>query len=417
MSLFTDASLVVKPSLYKTGKLYSIKPGTGLGDLSVVRNSVKWGFGPNGVLRQVAANVPLIEYDPVTRVERGLLVEPGATNIALRSQDPANAYWIKTNATATNDISVAPDGTLTMGVLTENASNSTHGFYKDFGTTIGLTYSWSVFAKEDTRRYAVVLVDLTGSGAKRGHIIDLRDGTVTHTFAGTAANSVWVEPQGNGIYRITITVTATNTSSFATVGLSNGPTTDTYTGDGASRIGVWGMNFFQGVGASSYMPTVASTFNRVADVVSLTGASSLIGATEGTLYAEVQISAFGNSGIFFSVNDATTNNRIQLYKFTDAKIRADRISATQSSLTSIATDVVSAGIFKVAFAYKTGDSAMFINGVQVGSTATQTFTFGAMGRIDIGARFDSTQIFNDHVRSAVLFPIRKNNAELAAMTT
>jgi hypothetical protein len=156
--------------------------------------------------------------------------------------------------------------------------------------------------------------------------------------------------------------------------------------------------------------------HRVADSVSLTGASSLIGQQEGTIFAEVEITGFGNAGVFFSVSDATTNNRVQLYKFTDAKIRGDRISATQSALTSIATDVVTAGIYKIAFAYKTGDSALFINGVQISTTASQTFTFGAMGKINIGSRFDETQIFNDRIRSVAVFPTRLSNAQLQALT-
>jgi hypothetical protein len=131
----------------------------------------------------------------------------------------------------------------------------------------------------------------------------------------------------------------------------------------------------------------------------------------------VDIRNFANAGIFLSISDATSSNRVQLYKFTDSKIYSDRISATQSALTSISTSALSAGIYKVAFAYASGNSALFINGVQIGSNAAQTFTFGAMGKINIGSRFDDTQIINDRITTAALYPTRLTNAELAALTT
>ena len=40
MSLFDDASLVLTPNGYKASKLYSIKPTSGLGDMTVVREQV-----------------------------------------------------------------------------------------------------------------------------------------------------------------------------------------------------------------------------------------------------------------------------------------------------------------------------------------------------------------------------------------
>jgi hypothetical protein len=71
----------------------------------------------------------------------------------------------------------------------------------------------------------------------------------------------------------------------------------------------------------------------------------------------------------------------------------------------------------VAFAYSSGNSALFINGVQIGSTALQTFTFGAMGKINIGSRFDDTQIINDRIRAAALYTTRLSNAQLQSLTT
>jgi len=65
---------------------------------------------------------------------------------------------------------------------------------------------------------------------------------------------------------------------------------------------------------------------------------------------------------------------------------------------------------KIAIAYKSGDSAMFMNGVQVGTTNTTSITFGAslsnlvLG--DIGFFQDQK---SKHIRAAALYPNRIPN--------
>jgi hypothetical protein len=61
MSLFDDASLVMIPSAYKDGKLYSIKPTDGSGDFTFSRGS------------NLAA----------TRVNSSGLIEKGRENLSL----------------------------------------------------------------------------------------------------------------------------------------------------------------------------------------------------------------------------------------------------------------------------------------------------------------------------------------------
>ena len=68
MSLFDSASLVVTPNGYKAGKLYSIKPSDGAGDLDVVRAT------------------------SATRVNASGLIEIPRTNLLLRSEEFEDAY-------------------------------------------------------------------------------------------------------------------------------------------------------------------------------------------------------------------------------------------------------------------------------------------------------------------------------------
>jgi hypothetical protein len=419
MSLFTDASLVVKPSLYKAGKLYSIKPGTGLGDLSVVRNSVKWGFGPNGVLRQVAANVPLIEYDPVTRVERGLLVEPGGTNLILRSQEFDNASWSKTDVTVTANNLVAPDGTTTGDTLTEGSAG-TAATTQGYTVSSGVTVTQSLFFKYNNQQWIRIrLVD--GANAVNAWV-DIQNGVAgTISAAGTGVvGTVVVTNVGNGWFRCSMSGSIPATTSYS-FHLFSAASNGSFSRTNGAIYGVWHAQGELGSVATSPMVTTSGTFNRVADVVSLTGASSLIGqnATGGTLYAEIEPrnTARDNRGIV-SVGEAATNIvRLKMNGTGGIDFRCS-VGGSATTLYSTATNNITT-LVKIAVGYKNLDSAVYFNGSQVGVTNTSyTYPTVNLNTVSIGSpNFGVDEQFNGWIRSAVLFPIRKSNAELAAMTT
>jgi hypothetical protein len=170
---------------------------------------------------------------------------------------------------------------------------------------------------------------------------------------------------------------------------------------------------------TSFIPTNTAAVTRNADVINLSGAvSGCIGQTEGTLYAEVDIRAFANLGVFLSISNGGGNDRIEIYKNTDSKIYFDRVSATQGGgSTTVSSNALTAGIFKVAVAYKSGDTTMYINGTQIGTTQTQTFTFLPITKITIGTNRADISQFIDRIRAAALYTTRLTNAQLAALTT
>ena len=60
MALFDDASLVVTPNGYKEGTLYSIKPTSGVGDMTVVRATTATRVNSAGLIELVPYN--LLQY-------------------------------------------------------------------------------------------------------------------------------------------------------------------------------------------------------------------------------------------------------------------------------------------------------------------------------------------------------------------
>jgi hypothetical protein len=182
------------------------------------------------------------------------------------------------------------------------------------------------------------------------------------------------------------------------------------------RIGLPQMEL--GSVATSVILTTTQAITRGADVINKTGVSSLIGQTEGTIYVEVDIRTLGNTAGIFVISDNTNTNRVYLYKLgTNNRIYAERQSATESATSTLQTSgSITAGIYKIAIAYKSGDTALFVNGVQAGSTNTDTFTMGSVFKLNVGSnRAEATQL-NDRIRAAAVYPTRLSNTELQALT-
>jgi hypothetical protein len=128
MSLYKDASLVMIPSAVKDGKLYSIRPTDGSGDFTFSRGS------------NLAA----------TRVDVNGLIEKGRENLLLYSNEFSNGNWSKTNQTTLiSNNANAPDGTLTASTLNFVNAGGSDQFYQSATTNAGV-YNTSVWLRSTT---------------------------------------------------------------------------------------------------------------------------------------------------------------------------------------------------------------------------------------------------------------------------
>jgi hypothetical protein len=179
-------------------------------------------------------------------------------------------------------------------------------------------------------------------------------------------------------------------------------------------VAFWGAQLEAGAYATSYIPTLAASVTRVADAASKTGISSLIGQTEGTLFAEIQrTGASAANQVIFALTDGTSNNRIRVLTTTDSRLRflfqlnggLIQYDFTTTALTFGATN-------KIAFAYKSGDIAVYVDGTQV-NTSTNSLTISStLIDLDLNGTAQGTR----HAQAA-LFPTRLTNAQLSELTT
>jgi hypothetical protein len=167
--------------------------------------------------------------------------------------------------------------------------------------------------------------------------------------------------------------------------------------------------------ATSYIgPTTSASATRVADACFKTGISSLIGQTEGVLFAEINVPSIATAGDYSSwqLNDGSTSNLIDFTYYSTGRIQAIAfIGGSLQVNIDLPSFGLTAGNHKIAFAYKLNDYVLYVDGVQVGSdTSAQA---PAMSKCDLFAGLNQITVY----KQFVIFPTRLTNSELASLTT
>jgi hypothetical protein len=381
------------------------------GDFTVTRASTKNVLGSNGLYQSVANNVPAFEFN-ADGSYRGLLVEPGATNLALRSQE-FNTTWGKTDITVTDNSIVAPDGATTADTITEGTANTAE-LFQTCTIASGSTATFSIFIKANANNdFVRLIVSQSGSFGNRVQTwFNLTNNTFGNTAnVGTATGaSVASQALPNGWYRISLTGAIPSVTSYVISVASAASSGSSTTVNNASYY-LWQAQLETGSVATSPIVTTGSTASRVADDISLTGASSLIGQTEGTVFIESQ--EFRQTSAQRTVLHLITDlsNRYQIY-FTSANtFRID----VNGFLVFFGPTINSGTTYKIAFAYKSGEYALYINGVQEATSASTTMP-SSLNDIQFGNQGGGEQV-NGNIGTLALFPTRLSNAQLASLTT
>ena len=202
MSLLDTASLIVTPNAVKEGKLYSVIPSDGSGDMSVTRATT------------------------ATRVNSAGLVELVPYNLLTYSQDFSNAAWISGGGTITSNAAIAPNGTMT-------ADEFASGVYCLQGSVQGVSTA-SAYFKKTTSNIAYIRMDSVSSIYIE---FNINTGVVSSVPSGYTAT---IEDAGNGWYRCSATATSPSSNNIV---LFIGPCL------------IWGAQLVEGSTAKDYQKT------------------------------------------------------------------------------------------------------------------------------------------------------------------
>jgi hypothetical protein len=361
-----------------------------------------------------------------------LLVEPSGSNLVVQSQNWLASGWRSDAAGFTITITgttgtVDPLGTNTANAISPTSGSATHlkvGSESSAGFTGGTVYTSSAFFKQGTGN-AGRYVQLTYPASRftqEGYAnFDLQLGTVA-VVSGDVADTnraASIENYGNGWYRCRLTATCSSG------GTGNGFSAVLITASGSTRalpfagtitdvLYGWGAQTETGSIATSYIPTTTASGTRNADVITLSGAvSGCIGQTEGTIYLQTDALVSGASDLFCFAR--ATTNTVSISKNSSNIIQAT-VYTSGLALYIAASGTVS-GNMKIAFAYKSGSSALYINGVPIGTSSTAFSFTAALTQININPTGSFEGNGNQRISTLSLYTTRLTDAQLQALTT
>jgi hypothetical protein len=390
--------------------------------ITFTRASTATFFDSAGVLTSAATNAPRFDYNPVTLVAQGLLIEESRTN-SIRNNTMVGAVAGTPGTLPTN-----------WGVGT------TFGLTREIvgtGTESGITYIDVRLSgtPSSAGTYLFVTETATGVAALNGQTwtnsgyFKLQAGTLTGV---TSVRLYFQENNSGGTYLTEQNIAITNPTSAAlstqrasaTRTLNQATTAFLQTGfnllltgaaiDITLRIGLPQLEL--GAFATSVIPTTTTALTRAADVASVNTLSPWYNASAGTLYAEFSIPSATASRSQATFGDGTANERM--------------IISNNSSLTGTAWRIVDGGVdqadinntgsfannatVKVAGAYAVNDFATSQGGGTVGTDTSGTLP--TVTTLYLGSN-GAAQYASSYLRRITYYPRRLANAELQSITS
>jgi hypothetical protein len=412
MSLLDTASLVVTPNGTKAGKLYSVVPSDGAGDLDVTRATTATRVNSSGLIESVASNVPRLDYTNGTCPS--ILVEPQRTNLFTFSEDFTNGAWNKANVTVTSNSTISPDGNTTADTLSKSISGVDGTVVRTVSATAS-GYVGSVFIKKDadTSRFPELFVRSSDGTGQNEIYVQLNTSTgATVTRFQTGSASVSTPVLINGYWRISFYALANSNTCRFGIRPAAGTTLGVFNANATGSIIAWGAQLEDGSYATSYIPTTSASVTRNADVISKTGISSLIGQTEGTFFVDAYIDELTDLNAWFLKENATFDTFVFLQRETSGIIAVGYYGsgALQARIETGSSQPI--GRYKIAFGYKNNDFVLYINGTQIGTDTSGTVS-GLMDYIDL----HWTQTGKNKQNTVALWKTRLTNTQLAQLTT
>jgi len=369
--------------------------------ITVTRSSAAARRNEKGQIETIAANIPRIDFDPVTGACKGLLVEEQRTNLLTYSDQIENSAWAK----GSNAI-FATEGTSPINGVSPYYSMRSNG-------TAGNLYVSRSFTAPTSGDYVLTSWLMTDNetlvaSAMRLMSINLGADSTRHiTFAGAGLTvGQWK------LVAFKFSLTAGDSVTFF-FGFDFGINTN-------AKLYFCHPQVEAGSSPTSYIPTAGAAVTRAAEVPLMTGTnfSSWYRQDEGAFVVFARRDSL-SAGRLITLSDGTANNQIRISIVVSAtSLRADLevVTGGVSQVSTITTPVFSVGsVVAIAFAYKANDFAISVNG----STAV-TGASGAVPPVDrthIGTDHAGASSHNGTAARIAYYPKRPSNAELQALTT
>ena len=379
------------------------------------RGSIATRVNQQGLIETVGANNARVDY--LDNANGALKLEPTRTNLITYSED--YSQWSTTSSSVIANSAISPDGTQNAYKFIDTTSNSFH-YLKHPATSAqpSTNYTASYFVKADGINFFQIVGSTGSEGA--GYVnFDLINGTVGDSDSITGS----IKDCGNGWFRCIGTNVSTATASeirllpFLITSTSS-PRAESYIGDG-SGIFIFGAQLEQGSYATSYIPTQGAAQTRLRDLSDTENLSHVIGQTEGVIFYDailVHKSTDTSEDLFeLSIDDGSNQNIFFINNYNNTLIVGFN-NGGSNQFYSNSYNPTEGARYKLAFAYKQNDFALYINGNQIATDSSGTVP--AMNQITFGNYYNNQFNLSNIVKvnNLKFYNTRLSNSELATLT-
>lgn len=378
------------------------------------RSSSATRVNKDGLIEVVGSDEPRVDY--LNNADGHLLLEPSRTNLVTDSVDLLTSFSNTSNVTETTNATTAPDGTSVANLYQGDGTSTQIRIFKNETYSANTDYVLSVFAKagtKDSLRMGVLGVD----GASSVYF-DLTNQITSNNSIGK------IEDYGDGWYRCSILTSVTSpdvTGNYNIYisyeyGTVNFPTAAEA---GSATMYLWGAQLEQGSYATSYIPTSGSSVTRAVDAALQDAPTSVINSTEGVFYFEGSALFDDGTNRYISLSDGTTSNYIYFrYVSTSNQylFRTQVGGVTVNTLSAYLSDTTEN--HKFAFKFKSGDYALWVDGVEISTDTSSTiFSPNTLSKIEYSFPTDGGDGFFGRTKDFRIYNTALTDSELIALTS
>jgi len=384
-------------SITTIGKTYKVD--ITVTDMTTASVNVRLGTGSSDIIGSITSNGTYTFYGTV------------ASNTAFRIRSSAGFDGSVDNVSVKEVQGFTSlDGTTNAYKLVEGTNNGNHQIYSGFFSgSSGNNYTTSFFVKAAERTWCKIL-NYGGTQV----FFDLGNGVV-----GTETNaSGKIEALSNDWYKISMTYVS-QSSERAYLYIAESNNTNSYQGNGTSGIYVFGAQAEEGSCSSSLINTQGSAVTRSRDLCDTQNLSHVIGQTEGVIFYDailVHKSTSTSEDLFeLSIDDGSANNIFFINNYNNTLV-VGLNNGGSNQFYSNSYNPTEGARYKLAFAYKQNDFALYINGNQIATDSSGTVP--AMNQITFGNYYNNSVNLSNSVKvnDFKLYNTRLSNSELAALT-
>ena len=298
-----------------------------------------------GLIETVGSGEPRIDFKDDAK--GALLLEPQRSN-----------YW--TNSEGSSIVLSSPLGEFGFHIINNTFLNR------------AITYVGTITFTFIVKKIDGTIPTITASSGS-GDLVVLVSGSSSVGVSGVLTDI------GNGFYKYELT---TDADGGSVARIQNNSGLDTY---------VSLIQYEQGSYATSYIPTSGSAVTRVADLSDTQNLSHVIGQTEGVIFYDailVHKSTSTAEDLFeLSIDDGSNQNMFFINNYNNALI-VGLNNGGSNQFYNNSYNPTEGARYKLAFAYKQNDFALYINGNQIATDSSGTVP--TMNQITFGNYYNNS---------------------------